>query len=299
MRLAGSLALSLVAAAAIAQPHAQSGDQAASALVERASRYVEDYLEAFSAVVCEERQVQTLVKPDGRVSKRRELRSDFLLAKIETVWMQEFRDVLEVDGREVRNRDDRLRKLFLESSKTAVEQARAIARESGRYNIGITRNGNSPLLPLRILSPRIASGFRFTLSGASLAFEEFRTPSLLRRTTSKDSINLMSKGAFEVDTGTGRVLAAELTASGSPPAHSFSISVRYAEDPQLKLLVPVEVREKYWRPDRPRDDRLDAVASYSNYRRFTVTVDESIKVPKLSAQIDTPADPRDRLRLRL
>jgi hypothetical protein len=168
----------------------------------------------------------------------------------------------------------------LESPKTAVEQAHAIAKESGRYNLGIPRTGNSPLLPLRILRPATASGFRFTLTGTSLAFAEFRTPSLLRRRTDQEETNLLTHGTFEMDVATGRVLAAELTADGPPPAHSLSMSVRYREDPQLQLLVPLEATERYWRADRPRDDRPEATSTYTNFRRFQVTVDETIKVPK-------------------
>ena len=58
---------------------AQSPAPDASAIVERAGRYVEAYIEAFSAVVCEEHQIQKLVRPDGRVRKTRALTSDFLL----------------------------------------------------------------------------------------------------------------------------------------------------------------------------------------------------------------------------
>ena len=85
--------------------------------------------------------------------KLRELTSDFLLVRTSPSGAQAFRDVIDVDGKPVRNREDRLRKLFLEQPKTAVEQARAIARESERHNIGMQRTGNSPLLPLRFLRP--------------------------------------------------------------------------------------------------------------------------------------------------
>ena len=60
----------------------------------------------------------------------------------------------------------------------------------------------------------------------------------------------------------------------------MALSVRYRDDPQLKLLVPVGVTERYWRPSRPGDDRLEVASSYSNFRRFQVTTDEQIKVPK-------------------
>ena len=272
------LAIALVAASG-GGFRAQTSGVTAAAVVERAGRYVDAYETAFSAIVCEERQVQTLVGPDGRVHKTRRLRSDFLLVKIGTAWMPVFRDVLDVDGKPTKNREDRLRKLFLEHPKTAVEQARAIAKESQRYNIGLSRTGNSPLLPLRVLNPRVASGFHFALSGLSLTFEEFSSPSLLGWLRSDGRHDLMSRGSFLVDAD-GRVLSAELTAGGPPPSYSVALTVRYRDDPQLKLLVPVDMTERYWRPGKPGDDRLEVASVYANFRRFQVTTDEQIKVPK-------------------
>lgn len=272
------LAIALLAVSG-GRPRAQSSDVTAATLVERAGRYVEAYEAAFSALVCEERQVQTLVRPDGRARQTRQLRSDFLLVKLGTVGTAVFRDVLDVDGKPTRNREDRLRKLFLDQPKTAVEQARAIARESQRHNIGLSRTGNSPLLPLKVLMPRTASGFRFALAGSSLTFEEFRSPSLLSWRRGDAHHDLMARGSFVID-AEGRVLSAELTADAPPPSYSVSLSVRYRDDPQLKLLVPVDVTERYWRPSKPGDDHLEVAATYSNFRRFQVTTDEQIKVPK-------------------
>jgi len=59
--------LALAAAVTVAPGiRAQSPAPDATAIVERAGRYVEAYIEAFSAVVSEEHQVQKLVRPDGR-----------------------------------------------------------------------------------------------------------------------------------------------------------------------------------------------------------------------------------------
>ena len=48
----------------------------------------------------------------------------------------------------------------------------------------------------------------------------------------------------------------------------------------MKLLVPVEMKEQYRQPARPREDRFEVASSYSNFRRFQVTTTEDIKVPK-------------------
>ncbi len=64
-----------------AQAPAVSGDR----FVARALRYVEAYEKAFSAVVCEERQKQCLVRPKEKVETHRDLRFDFLRVKKEEI----------------------------------------------------------------------------------------------------------------------------------------------------------------------------------------------------------------------
>jgi len=271
------------AAAIVAAPGilAQSPAPEATAIVERAGRYVEAYIEAFSAVVSEEHQVQKLIRPDGRVRKTRELTSDFLLVKAGTgPWPVVFRDVIASDGKPVRDRSDRLRKLFLEQPKAAVDLARAISKESERFNIGLQRTGNSPLLPLIFLTPRVVPGVRYALAGSRLTFEEFRSPSVLARRSSDGRHDIMTKGWFEIDPETGSVLAAEFTGHDSPDHNSISLRVRYQKDPKLNLSVPVEVSERYWRPGKPGEDRLEVELTYSDFRRFEVTTGEQIKIPK-------------------
>lgn len=275
------LAIALAGATTIAGGfRSQAPDESTAAMVERAGRYVDAYERAFAAVVSEEHQVQKLVRADGRVRKTRELRSDFLLIKTGSEWAQVFRDVIEVDGKPVRNREDRLRKLFLESPKTALEQARAIARESQRHNIGVNRTGNSPLLPLVFLHPRQSARSRFARSGEALTFQEFQSPSLLGTRRDNTRVDLMALGSFVIEAASGRVLAGEFTAPGPSGSYSASLAVHYAEDARLKLMVPIDTRERYWFADKPQDDRLEVESTYSNFRRFQVTVDEQIKPPK-------------------
>lgn len=272
-----------VAAAITVAPgiRAQSpAPDATATTVERAGRYVDAYIEAFSAVVSEEHQIQKLIRADGRVKKVRELKSDFLLVKTGSPWPVAFRDVIAADGKPVRDRSDRLRKLFLEKPKTAVELAMAIAREGQRFNIGLPRTGNSPLLPLIFLTSRIAPGVRFATDGSRLTFQEVRSPSVLGRRTFRERQDLMSRGWFEIEPDTGRVLASEFTADGPPDSYSASFRVRYQKDSTLDLNVPVEVSERYWRPGRSGDDRLEVESTYSAFRRFDVTTDQQIKTPK-------------------
>jgi len=270
-------ALVVWSAMAAAAPARQANDTAA--MLDRASRYVEDYEKSFAAIVSEEHQVQKIVRADGRVKRTRELRSDFLLIKTGPAWAQVFRDVIEVDGKPLRNREDRLRKLFLENPRTALTQARAIAEESARHNVGMNRTGNSPLLPLVFLHPREVKRSRFTLSSDTLSFEEFQTPSLMRTARGSRRFDLFARGSFVVEAATGRVFGGEFLAIGPPESYSASLAVRYLEDPQLKLMVPSFARERYWFDGKPKEDRVDVESRYSNFRRFQVSVEEKIKTP--------------------
>ena len=75
----------------------------------------------------------------------------------------QFRDVTEVDGKKLKDRNDRLARLFLSPSKSTASQARKIMDESSRYNIGdIERNINLPVLALVVLDRNMQPGFEFT-----------------------------------------------------------------------------------------------------------------------------------------
>jgi hypothetical protein len=257
---------------------AQAPDPRTPAAVDVASRYVEKYLKELSAIVCEEHQVQTLVKADGRVSKTRTLVSDLMFVKVEDTWVPHvFRDVISVDGKPVRDRSDRLRKLFLDHPKTAVAQAQAIAKESGRYNLGFSRTGNSPLLPMLMLDPHVASRFRYALSGDTLSFDEQQRPTFLGFARNGRRGDLPARGSLAMDLAKGAIVSGTLTAEAPGAELSTTFTVKYQEEPAMKLLVPMEMTESYWLPARPKEDRLNATMTYSAFRRFRVTTSEIIK----------------------
>jgi hypothetical protein len=273
--------IALAGAAAIltgAWTSARSPQPSTAEIVAQAGKYVDAYIAAFSAVVSEEKQTQKLVRPDGRVRKTRAITSDFLLVKARGTWPEAFRDVIEVDGRPVRNREDRLKKLFVDHPKDATALADAIASESGRYNLGPHRRGNSPMLPIVFLSPRVADGVRFEGTASALTFQEIRTPTVLRKRGGRaGDHDLPARGTFEIESNTGRVLAADFTADSAEATFSAAFKVRYAIDPRLEISVPVEVTERYWQPAKPNEDVLEVSATYGSFRKFQVTTVEQIK----------------------
>ena len=87
-----------------------------------------------------------------------------------TGWVS-FRDVLTVNKRPVRDHEERLLKLLQSPQSNALEQARRIARESARFNLGsIIRTMNVPDMALEYLQPRHGDRIRFeTLTAADPA----------------------------------------------------------------------------------------------------------------------------------
>src|SRR5262245_32952290 len=110
-------------------------------IVRRAADYVDRFQTQFGSVVAEERYEQNMrqlggFRP-GFVATRTVLRSDFLLVKQDGGFCVPFRDVFERDGKAVRDRQDRLAKLFLGgTTASAMQQAQRIMNESARYNLG-------------------------------------------------------------------------------------------------------------------------------------------------------------------
>src|SRR5256885_11071177 len=146
------LALAASAVAAGAQPAvAPDREPSVEDVLVRTGDYVAAYEREFAGVVAEEAYVQHAATGSrfdslGHMlrgnAKDRELKSDLLLVRPDgsSRWLQ-FRDVYAVDGRAVRDRTDRLAKLFLQPSSSTAKQVAKINEESSRYNIGsIVRN---------------------------------------------------------------------------------------------------------------------------------------------------------------
>jgi hypothetical protein len=116
-----------------------------------------------------------------RSTTHRELMSDLLPVKPEKAdrWIQ-FRDVFEVDGRPIRDRSERLMKLFVEPSSSTAGQVEQIVTESARYNIGsVLRTINVPVFALLILDAKLQPRFKFARVGAG-------SPSIARDFTVPD-----------------------------------------------------------------------------------------------------------------
>ena len=221
---------------------------------------MDDFRDQLSGIVAEEHYVQQQIP-----GNRRELRSDVLLVRSNTTprWLQ-FRDTFEVDGKPVRDRADRLTRLFLQPAASATEQAHRISAESSRYNLGpVLRTVNVPLMPLMFLERDIQPRFRFSrvadrsspvapLDTAAeglfrittevwvVRFEERERPTIVR---DPDRRSVPAEGRFWIEPLTGRVLMSEMRATH--PEVRADITVSYQSEPLLGLFVPAGMHEVY------------------------------------------------------
>jgi hypothetical protein len=279
----------------------------------RASGYVQDFEEHLAGIVAEEHYVQDSVAeaastvplsgvraPNPR--QHRDLTSDLLLVRPKGAdrWVQ-FRDVYQVDGAPVRDRDERLSKLFLAPWSSISDQVKQIANESARYNIGsLDRNINVPVLPLLFLEPGLQSRFEFArvtvarpLAGQRAAvpralpdrsafavpadtweirYRETAPGTMIRTTADRD---LPASGRFWIEPATGRVLITEFLLED--PLIRASIVVSYQSKPVAGFLVPLEMREEYMLV--ASKVKITGAATYTKFRTFQVNTDEQIAPP--------------------
>jgi len=193
-------------------------------------------------------------------------------------WIQ-FRDVFEVDGKAVRDRDERLTKLFLQPSADRLRQEEDIAAASARYNIGaVNRTVNLPVLALDVLEPRNRAWFTFHLAKRSgttveLAYQEEDRGRTMIHTN--DNQPMRSHGHFTIEEATGKVL--QSTLATETDRLRAQIDVTYGADPAVDLLVPREMRERYTLKDGAT---VEGRATYARLRRYQVKVDEKLAPKK-------------------
>ena len=261
-------------------------------VLKRAADYVAAFRRQLSGIAAEEIYTQQVVNTSRFVDAlkmlpTRRLKSDLLLIKpADADRYVELRDVFEVDGAPIRDRQSRLEELLSDRSPSAGRRLGDIIRESARYNIGgIERNINTPLMALQFLDasnqPRVQFKhvdkvkaapvfpekhdaslndimvFRTTTEMWNIEYRE-RGPNTVIRTPSGD--NLPARGRFWIDPSDGSVLISELTVDGG--GVKATVTVSYQSEPLMGFLVPVEMRESYL----GRGERITGNALYGKFR---------------------------------
>jgi hypothetical protein len=271
----------------------QTGNQPGSGfhtVLSSAMRYVMNYEQQFALLVSEEHYVQELQRPPnpgdnlsranpgggmraGGAMNVQNIKSDFILVQLGMDgegWMP-FRDAFEVKGKKLRDRDDRLLKLFLDNDKNAFDKAARFNEASTKLHLGnVARTINIPTLGMMLLHPRVNERFEFTDGGEETiagrvvrkaVYREAARPTLIKTTRGRD---LALTGSIWIDPFTGAVVKTEMNAAD--PAVRCQVSVTFRKDDGVEMWVPDKMVE-YYKASLAVDDIL-ATATYTNVRKY-------------------------------
>jgi hypothetical protein len=275
------------ALASLAQAPATSLD----AVLDRATAYVAGYERQFLVLAAEERYVQEIRRNDGvggnltRANpgggfqpggsvKRAVIRSDYALLRLGDGggWLA-FRDAFEVNGKRVRDEDerDRLLDLLLEPAAGSFEDARRLSAATAKYYLGsVTRTINIPTLALHFVQPEMRPRFAFTrereesVAGRMawvVAFREAARPTLIKTTKGAD---LALTGDLWVEPATGAILKTRLTAAD--PVVRADITTTFRREGTLDIWLPDRMEEFY--KAYLDFNEIYGTATYGEYRRF-------------------------------
>lgn len=237
-------------------------------------------------------------------NRQRTLDSEAVFVRLPPPWRWAlFRDVFEVDGRKVRDRDSRLEQLFLTEPASARTRADEILAESARYNLGVRRIFNFPTVALVFLHAENQSRLRFRLGDTkevarrraqSLRFEEQARPTLIGDGSGGD---VPVRGEFWIDVELRTVLRSEMDSEFdvvSPQGRSVGrgralIIVHYQPLSGSAMWVPVRMEETY-KPGRftrwptktrePEPGPIRGIATYTDYRQFAVETNTKVESPR-------------------
>jgi hypothetical protein len=250
-------------------------------VLDRVHAYLMDYAERLPATIATEQYDQ---RCGGTASRERvSLVSEFGIMKLSPPggWLG-LRDVLSVDDRSIPDREQRLQDLFRSPSAQGIQQARRIARQNARFNVGrIQRTINDPAVVLELLDGRNAARMRFTKTSEAtvngvkvwaVAFSERRRPTLIQNSSGRDQ---PAKGTAWVDPTDGRLMRAQVTIESPSDrvgliervGFTATIDVVFNEEPRLGFWVPSSLTERYESVD---SSSCSGDATYTDYRTFGV-----------------------------
>lgn len=267
----------LLTAALVTAPRAevQDGDLPVGTLLQRVGEYLTGFATAYAQVVAEEQYTQTMTPKKAALGlTRAEVRvisADVVAVSDSTRTWLNFRDVFAVDHRPVRDRDERLTKLFLAApgaGEDSLARAGAIADESARFNLGsLSRNVNFPAMVLNFLTPARLAGLRVRrdrrekVSGVEtvvLAFTEVARPTVVR----SGRLDVPAQGRLWVEPGTGRLMKTRLEFEGKDFSGESTVTYGFIE--KLGLWLPVAMTDKA----TGAREVVAGRAGYANFRRF-------------------------------
>ena len=232
----------------------------------RAAAYVAGVVGGLANVVAQEDFV--LSKPDRRVT------SDLWLPRYPGA-VRDFivyREVLSVNGKILRGREQRRLDLFATPTDQLRERALQIMSGADEF----VPSAFNPVFVLAFLQSDFQSRFDLTVADAgsewprqvkAVTFVEVGRPTLLRTGTFRD-IDVPTRGTAWIEEGTGRILQTELQVGRGKSLPTMI--TKFGLDERLQVMVPVEMRTQ----------NPDGLAIYSNFRGFGVSTDTEVAPTK-------------------
>ncbi len=250
-------------------------------VMRRAGEYVDSYGDRASIVVCTETYEQHAEASTGS-PQARTLTSDFALVFADAIhgWLG-FRDVLDVDGHAVGDRENRLAHVLM-GAEGRFDEARRLSDESARFNLGnVQRNFNVPTSALFFFVSFNHDRFKFAARRVAddgtweIGFRETGRPTLIR---TPDGDPVSTAGTIWVRPDDGVIVRTVLEVDArmrriDPPQRGKGrIDVRYQLVDTLGMWLPVTMDEKFEATRAPSWDSVTGHAEYSHYRTFQTSV---------------------------
>jgi len=249
----------------------------------KAAQYVSAFVDPSRALVCEESYEHTYYRRMFNAAGGSER-----LPQNTRVWVAEkvvlatpadeksglpwteFRDIVTLDRKPVRDGASRLPKLLIEPKLPNLTEALQITRESASSQVGrFERMALLPRLPFVFLHAVNQPRFAFTMGGGraikgvktvEVRFQEKGSPTILRSSGGQDA---PSTGSFWIDPATGAVLSSFLK-NGDSSAVYDELTITCALDQATSLWLPVSLIERMY--DTQDEKEIDGKGTFKGWR---------------------------------
>ena len=210
-------ALTLLLIASMLGAGAPAAPQSAPDAIASVRAFAQQYQREAPSLVALEEYVQDATDRRGIV-EHQVTTAELVMVRLQGAasWIT-FRDVLTVNKRPVRDREERLLKLLQSPEPNALTQARRIAQESARFNLGrITRTMNVPDMALEYLQPRHGARIRFealrdeTIDGQPVVVLRFSGVGRSQHCSKCEGRRSSRRGRVWVEPDSGAIVRTEL-----------------------------------------------------------------------------------------
>ncbi|MBV8205450.1 MAG: hypothetical protein JO041_01555, partial [Acidobacteria bacterium] len=269
--------------------------------IQRASHEVDRYLSTFVDLTSDETRDMEAFAPSGQPLEKKTIRSALVVYRLHTnpVYIAEYRDVLVVDGVDIRDHTERSARMWKEIAKahSAAEELQLVRADSERFDVGLsetgfTLSGGLPLSSICAGDFDIHEVRRETVDGRParvFAYTQVRPcgwivynfPLPARFRTSP----LTHSGELAIDAESAELIGEERDVFIGPKIRVAHMSFDYVPSPfgirvPRRIVVEAFVAEEDFKLQVLRFPLRARIAqSYGPFRRFEVNVQEKAKSP--------------------